>query len=450
MNFRKNNIYLAITAILTSAALSTSCSNEVESNAVVEEPVFYDEDYFLTSTDTVVTGSTADVTCYSATIYGKLNNIDDLNSLPSYTTFGVVLSATNDRPVPNEDLTVASKTKTQIFSSIPTGLRMNTKYYYRAYFQTSLSQEPKVGHVMYFTTASTDVVANNPSALTCFSVTLNGSSGINLKDSKFTGECGVLYTKRQTNTPNATVDTFQKGSVASATADSTSFSVDLDNLEPGTKYTYQMYIKVDTNYYYSSATSFTTNSLNIADHDSYVDMGLSKMWAARNVGASNASDAGTYFAWSDPTGELFSFDLDDYMTEIGGALSTIIGTDYDMATQNMGAGWQLPSFEDYQELVNNCRWNWTTYNDVQGYVVTSNYTGNMIFFPAVGFLQLTSSGTNLVGNGNSPMGRYWTGNLYDAFSDYAYCLYFTSSRKELQNKDYKRYNGYTVRAVLAN
>lgn len=417
--------------------LTTQCTND-DGGADREPDVLFDENYFATSTDTAVTGKSSDITFCSAKLQGKIN-VKPQSYLGC--VFGIVLSTDPD-PNPKSDLVFPSKSTSQLFTIEATGLAMGTRYYYRAFFR--YNSEIKVGRVMYFTTNQSDVRNEGVTDITPFSANVHAITGIKLNDSRFKGEYGILYTARQTDRPNAQVDVFAKGTVAAE--DSIRFTVALDDLTPSTKYVFQPYIKIDTSYYYGTTSSFSTTALKVINDNKAVDMGIGTLWASRNVGATSAELAGTYFAWADPDGTNCSRDLNDYRSD----KSEISGTEYDIATMNEGVGWEMPTYEQVRDLINNCRWNWTTYNGVQGYVVMSKVNGNTIFFPAVGYARPTGDGREIDGaNVSQPVGFYWTGSLNNNFPDYAYSLYITKGTRDLNNMLHDRSYGYVVRAVLA-
>ena len=37
----------------------------------------------------------------------------------------------------------------------------------------------------------------------------------------------------------------------------------------------------------------------------------------------------------------------------------IYGTKYDAATVNLGSDWKMPTKDEFQELLDNCTWEWT-------------------------------------------------------------------------------------------
>ena len=101
----------------------------------------------------------------------------------------------------------------------------------------------------------------------------------------------------------------------------------------------------------------------------------------------------------------------------------------------------MPTKAEYDELrdTNNCTWEWTTQNGVNGYKVTSKINGNSIFLPAAGY----RDNDNLIIAGSN--GYYWSSSL-DTSSDYACYVNFHSSGVYLLSSDY-RYSGRSVRAV---
>ena len=113
----------------------------------------------------------------------------------------------------------------------------------------------------------------------------------------------------------------------------------------------------------------------------YVDLGLSVKWATCNIGASQPSDYGYYFAW----GETFpksNYDRDNCSTK-GKETGNIKGNStYDAARANWGSTWRLPTIQECNEL-ENCEWIETTIDGHKGYKIIGK-NGNSIFLPAAG------------------------------------------------------------------
>ena len=57
---------------------------------------------------------------------------------------------------------------------------------------------------------------------------------------------------------------------------------------------------------------------------------------------------------------------------------------YDTATANWGAGWQMPTIEQYEEIIEHCTWEWTSLEGRSGYKATSKTNGNWVFFVTAG------------------------------------------------------------------
>ena len=109
----------------------------------------------------------------------------------------------------------------------------------------------------------------------------------------------------------------------------------------------------------------------------------------------------------------------------------------DAAYVNWGSEWRMPTDEQITELRENCTWNWTKLNGVNGCrVIAPN--GNSIFLPAAGYCN--ESITNA-----SSLGDYYsrTLNTYDPSG--ACGVYFVSGGN-YKFDDY-RYRGRRVRPV---
>ena len=119
-----------------------------------------------------------------------------------------------------------------------------------------------------------------------------------------------------------------------------------------------------------------------------VDLGLSVKWAGWNVGANRPEEYGGYYAWGETeekagyTKSAYSYydQTKDECIQIG---SNISGTQYDVAHIIWGDNWRMPVQAEFQELKDECKWEWVIYNEVYGQKVTGP-NGNSIFIPAAG------------------------------------------------------------------
>ena len=136
----------------------------------------------------------------------------------------------------------------------------------------------------------------------------------------------------------------------------------------------------------------TTPESTAPDGVEAVDLGLSVKWANVNVGAKKPSDFGTYFAWGETKPKNF-YSWDSYQWSRGKTQfltkystadrKTQLDPSDDAARANWGDEWRTPTEAEYEELVNpdNCKWEWTTKDGVNGYKVTGKKTGQSIFLP---------------------------------------------------------------------
>ena len=169
----------------------------------------------------------------------------------------------------------------------------------------------------------------------------------------------------------------------------------------------------------------------------WVDLGLSVLWATCNVGASSPSDYGNYCAWGE-TATKSSYTAtnsrayEKVVSEFSGS------SYYDAATANWGEGWRMPTKEEFEELIDECDWQWTTQGGHNGYTVTGP-NGNSIFLPAAGW----RGGTSLDYVGG--LGSYWSSTPDGSDTQIAYYLRFYSGLYYVGR--YYRYYGQSVRPV---
>ena len=186
----------------------------------------------------------------------------------------------------------------------------------------------------------------------------------------------------------------------------------------------------------------------------WVDLGLSVKWATCNVGASKPTDNGKLFAWGETSskGEYSwpnyrfrtsgdSWDnvkISKYVTDSKyGPVDNLTSLSYadDIARQNWGGRWRMPSKEELQELLDKCNYSWITLDGVNGYRLVSKTTGQSIFLPAAGYNNMLA-GKEL---------EYWSSTL--ASSHGAYCL--TNWTGTFKVYDLFRYFGMSIRPVLS-
>jgi len=200
-------------------------------------------------------------------------------------------------------------------------------------------------------------------------------------------------------------------------------------------------------------------------HD-FVEIGGIK-WATMNIGASQPSDYGLYFAWGDTQGYTAEqvgsgegqkyFGWADYKygngTSSPGATGmtkynatdgkTVLEASDDAAVANWGGSWRMPTTAEFQALGAAVNTAWTQVNNVYGILCTDKAdSSKTLFFPAAG--KCFDGSVNGVG-GN---GDYWSSSLSTDSRHVAYNLRSFSGRAYWGNGSF-RYFGCLVRGVLA-
>ena len=205
----------------------------------------------------------------------------------------------------------------------------------------------------------------------------------------------------------------------------------------------------------------------------FVDLGLSVKWATGNlkrVGENqyvigNETEEGSYFSWGDVIGsngsgyteDFYSFSSDNYNNNVSGTGSTLTASiptgsvDNDPASKWLGMPWRMPTYQEFQELVNtkndtaNYTWEFI-HSDSQavygkaGYRITRNSTGESLFIPAAG----AYVGSNLDSLNNR--GYLWASTMVE--NDHiCYCIGLNNDTAFAAYMPMPRYSGCSIRPV---
>ena len=300
------------------------------------------------------------------------------------------------------------------------------------------------------TTSALTVTTNSASGITAAVATLSGN---------VTSDGGATVTARGfrygTNSSNLS-QIVQSGSGTG------SFTAKLTGLISGTTYYYKAYATNSEGTAYGEIRSFTTLvSTGTQNGHDWVDLGLPSgtRWATCNVGASTPTAYGNYYAWGETTTKT-TYNWSTYIycngsnrtltkycsnssygnNEFTDNLTTLEASD-DAATANWGTGWRMPTYDELNELKNNCTVTWTTQNGVNGRLFTGP-NGNSIFLPAAGY----RNDSVLYNAGSS--GYYWSSSLYTGGPYLARDLSFGSDGYDMG--DCGRHCGQSVRPVCVS
>lgn len=157
-----------------------------------------------------------------------------------------------------------------------------------------------------------------------------------------------------------------------------------------------------------------------------VKLGFDIDWSDRNIGASSGSEYGKYYAWGE-TDDKSDYQLSTYKWLNDGWLEDItnaykfIGydiknTEYDVAANELGGNWRMPTSDEMRELIDRCQWTWTYRDGTAGYLVTRSGYSDSMFLPAGGFMNGTvnaNKGTDVC---------YWTSSMHNVRDDVAFDL----------------------------
>ena len=190
-----------------------------------------------------------------------------------------------------------------------------------------------------------------------------------------------------------------------------------------------------------------------------VDLGLSVKWSSCNVGAGDPSEGGYFFSWGE-TQPKDNYDISYYKWSQGTRITKycvqgkdgnvdnryILEAGDDAATCYFGPNWRTPTSGEWQELIDNCKWEWKSVTTpegekVWGYKVSSNSNKNSIFLPANGMRWKDKTMF-------PAEGCYWSSTIFEDTNSSARNLAFGSAHHGLGLND--RANGCLIRPVYGD
>lgn len=178
----------------------------------------------------------------------------------------------------------------------------------------------------------------------------------------------------------------------------------------------------------------------------YVDLGLPSkiMWAKCDLGETSPEKYGDRYSWGE-TWTKWSSDYYYFDDIVEGQYTKYDSRDKryflekedDAAYLRLGEGWRYPTWNEVQELYDNCTVTASTLNGWPGVMFISKINNNYIFF-----------GYNTIGVKES---RRWTSAVVESNPTMAKCLYFErdyeTGKIVVKRDDYKRKDRLPVRPV---
>lgn len=166
----------------------------------------------------------------------------------------------------------------------------------------------------------------------------------------------------------------------------------------------------------------------------YVDLGLSTLWAPCNVGAKSPTNCGGYYAWGETQTIKKGFPAYSWRGKYKSQENLLL--EDDAAYVNMGPEWRMPTRKEARELCSNCYLNEVNINGVKMYEFTSRINGKKLLLPCAGYYD-TDGNLNKYNDLNYYYGFYYTSTFCDGLQ--SYCL--------ISDHEQDNIFGFQVRAV---
>ena len=287
-----------------------------------------------------------------------------------------------------------------------------------------------------------DLSADNPEMTTASTETKDNKQVTFTFSGAKVGDVGVFYLPLATGEyTNLSIKISDSDDANTQTIPYGALSVTRGNVQAISLTTYNSYLR--------NIRQLTNGSYIVNGHE-FVDLGLVSglLWATMNVGATSATDNGTYFAWGEVTMNKTTWSWDNYaygtadnLTKYKDSGLTTLEAEDDAATVNWGNSCRMPTATEFEEL---CNATWTAVNDSEknsfkGWTITANNSSS-IFLPAAGY----RDGVAYQYTGGN--GYYWTSTLNTTIPSQVRNLYFHSNGHTCDGS-HSRYCGLTVRPV---
>ena len=181
----------------------------------------------------------------------------------------------------------------------------------------------------------------------------------------------------------------------------------------------------------------------------WVDLGLPSgtKWATCNIGATAPEGLGDYYAWgeTEPKSDYIDINSLTHRKDVKWLMNNGIldregelSRQHDVASLLWGEPWRMPTDDDFGELIDFCKWEFTTYNGANGYMVTGP-NQQTIFIVAAGFQH--GEAPEYIGE----YGDYWSSTAVTELTGASCSLGY--SPQSYGRRRYARFVGRTIRPV---
>ena len=353
---------------------------------------------------TVLVLSVEDITENSAVSGGEVTS----DGGAEVTARGVCWSTSQNPTI--EDALSNDGTGVGVYSSNISNLTSNTTYYVRAY--ATNSEGTAYSEELSFTTLE-EIVLYPPTVITAQVTEIGQTTAVS--GGEVTSDGGAEVTARGvcwSTSQNPTIeDAFSNDGTGVG-----AYISNLTDLIDYTTYYVRAYATNSEGTAYGEEISFTTLDDGFINGYEYVDLGLPSgvKWATLNVGATAPTERGSIFAWGEL--EAKAEYLESNCTTYGLNFDISGNPEYDAARAQWGGTWRMPTREEYDELFNNCTWEWEVQNGVGGKKVTGP-NGNYIFMPITGYQYGAS-------HYMEDFGYYWTSTPVDSYDNLSFDFFF--------------------------
>lgn len=183
----------------------------------------------------------------------------------------------------------------------------------------------------------------------------------------------------------------------------------------------------------------------------YVDLGLPSgtMWATMNVGEGGLF-LEPYFAWG-ALSEYNTYSKTRYEHRTNKQnliIDNCLNLEFDIAHQQWGGRWRMPTLDDFTELAHECSMTWCSLGNRRRAILVTGSNGNKIILPVVGYYKDDEIRDDRF------QAYYWTSTLYKDNSERAWAIFFGEEDDEKVSvfdriDPRERFQGLCVRPVFS-